>query len=182
MRYLQIVHAIPGRTRLRCPALRRDAPAVEAVADALAAVDGVHEVAVRPYTGSVLVTHDRAVGTRPLVDAAQRVLACEPVLAPGEHPPLDPDVPRLSRIAQLMACAFRQLDRDVLRVSRGSFDLGTLATLGFFTGGALEVFAERGLELPPWFNLAWWGYRTFMTNEQDEIQAGGAEPPCPEPR
>ena len=181
MRYLQVVHAIPGRTRLRCPALRRDPAAVEAVADALAAVEGVRGVAVRPYTGSVLVTHDRAVGTRPLIDAAQRVLACEPVLAPGERPPPDPDVPRLSRIAQLMAGAFRQLDRDMLRASGGSFDLGTLATLGFFTGGALEVVANRGLELPPWFNLAWWGYRTFMTNEQDEIRAGGAAEPSPEP-
>jgi hypothetical protein len=25
--------------------------------------------------------------------------------------------------------------------------------------------------LPPWFNLAWWGFRTFMTTEQPEIQA-----------
>lgn len=170
--YLQIVHAIPGRTRLRCPALRRDAAAVEAVADKLAAAPGVHEVAVRPYTGSLLITHDRAIGARQLVDVAQTVLACQPVLAPGELPPRDPDVPRLSRIARLFADAFRDLDRDLLRLSRGSFDLGTLATLGFFAGGAAEVLAERKLELPPWFNLAWWGYRTFMTNEQDEIAAG----------
>ena len=172
MRYLQVVHAIPGRTRLRCPALRRDPSAVEAVAERLAAVEGVREVAVRPYTGSMLVTHDRAVGSHQLVDAAQAVLACQPVLGPGEHPPPDPDIPRLSRIAQLAACAFREIDRDMLRMSRGSFDLGTLATLGFFTSGALEVLADRKLEMPPWFNLAWWGYRTFMTNEQDEIEAG----------
>ena len=32
--------------------------------------------------------------------------------------------------------------------------------------------------MPPWFNLAWWGYRTFMTNEQDEISSLD-EPPDP---
>jgi hypothetical protein len=25
--------------------------------------------------------------------------------------------------------------------------------------------------LPPWFNLAWWGFRTFVTTEQAAIRA-----------
>ena len=42
------------------------------------------------------------------------------------------------------------------------FDLGA---------GAADVIASGKLPLPPWFNLAWWGFRTFMTTEQPEIQA-----------
>jgi hypothetical protein len=30
--------------------------------------------------------------------------------------------------------------------------------------------------MPPWFNLAWWGFRTFMTAEQEEIEAAGEAP------
>lgn len=173
VRYLQIVHAIPGRTRLRCPALREHPDQVVCVADALAAVAGVHEVKVRPYTGSILVLHEPAVLPATLVEAAQQVLACERVVARGESPPPDKFAPELSKIARLAAEAFRDLDREMLRRSEGSLDLGVLATLGFLGAGAVQLAIEREVELPQWFNLAWWGYRTFMTNELDEIESVG---------
>jgi hypothetical protein len=171
MRYLQLVHTVPGRTRLRCPSLRKEPSLVTRVADELAAVAGVHEVKVRPFTGSILVFHDRDLSSSTLTDVAQRVLACDLVLARHERPPVDGGVPELAKIARLAASAFRDIDRDMLRASQGSLDLGTLATLGFFGAGALQLAYERELEMPPWFNLAWWGYRTFMTNEQDEISS-----------
>jgi hypothetical protein len=175
MQYLQIVHAIPGRTRLRYPALRRDPARVALVADSLAANAGVHEVKIRPYTGSILVTHEPAVTTDVLVETVQRVVACDRVVALGESPPMDREIPQLSKIAKLAATAFREIDRDVMRATDGNIDLGTLVTLGFFGAGAAEVAIEREVAMPPWFNLAWWGYRTFMTNEQAEIAAAKDE-------
>lgn len=171
MRYLQLIHAIPGRTRLRCPAIRTDRQGAEQVADALAAMPGVREVKVRPFTGSILVEHAPTLTSAELTGVAQRVLGCDRVLARGEVPPVEGVVPELSKIARLAATAFRDLDRDVLRASDGSLDLGTLVTLGFFGAGAVQLVTEREMDLPPWFNLAWWGYRTFMTNEQDEIDS-----------
>jgi hypothetical protein len=171
MRYIQIAHTIPGRTRLRCPALRSEPDTVARVADALAATSGVHEVTVRPFTGSILIEHDPEVSAADLLELVQRVVSCERVLARDEQPPVDPAVPGLSKIAKLAANAFREIDRDILRVSQGSLDLGTLTTLGFFGAGAIQLAFEREVEMPPWFNLAWWGYRTFMTSEQDEIAA-----------
>jgi hypothetical protein len=171
MRWLQIAHTLPGRTRLRFPALRGDAAAGERIADVLAAIPGVREVRVRPFTGSILVRHEPEVTSATLALAAHRILAPDRILAVGEPPPRSPDVPELSRIARLAAKAFREIDRDVRRVSEGSLDLGTLVTLCFFGAGAADAATSRELALPPWFNLAWWGYRTFMTNEQDEIQS-----------
>jgi hypothetical protein len=52
MRWLQLAHTLPGRTRLRFPALRGDAAAAERIADALAAVPGVHEVTIALGEGS----------------------------------------------------------------------------------------------------------------------------------
>jgi hypothetical protein len=173
MRWLQIAHTVPGRTRLRFPALRGDTPAGERIADALAALPGVRAVHVRPFTGSILVLHELELTSASLVEAAQRILAPDRILAPGEPPPRNPDVPEISRVARLAAKAFREIDRDVRRASEGSLDLGTLATLGFFGFGAAGVAASRDISLPPWFNLAWWGYRTFMTNEQEAIQSAG---------
>ena len=54
-------------------------------------------------------------------------------------------------------------------------DLGVLATLGLIGAGAAEIVVTGKLPIPPWFNLAWWGFRTFMTTEQPEIEAADAD-------
>lgn len=171
MRWLEIAHHLPDRTRLRTPVLRKDAPAAERVADALAAIPGVREVKVRPYTGSILIEHKPEIAVDALLDVVRSALAIERVLAVGETPPVDPDVPAFSSVARKLASAVRELDRDIRRQSAGSVDLGMLATLGFVTAGAAEVAISGELPLPPWFNLAWWAYRTFMTTEQQAMTA-----------
>lgn len=171
MRWLMIAHHLPDRTRLRTPVLRKDPPTCERLADTLAAIPGVREVKVRPYTGSVLVEHDEQLPIGTLVEAVRRALAIDHVLSAGEKPPLDPEVPPFSSIARKVVLAVRELDRDIRRGSDGTVDLGMLATLGFLGAGAAEVVVSKKLPLPPWFNLAWWGFRTFMTTEQPEIDA-----------
>jgi hypothetical protein len=175
MTWVHVVHALPGRTRLRSPKLRKDTVACELLADVLTARDGVREVRLRPYTGSALVLHAPEVASTELAELARTALALERVLAPTEHPPRPTEVPELSRLAKLAATAFRQIDREVKRASEGSVDLGTLVTGLFFGAGALQLASDRVVELPPWFNLAWWGYRTFMTNEQQEIDDAANE-------
>lgn len=169
MRWIQIVHQVPGRTRLHAPALRRDTVQCERLADALAAVPGAREVSVRPYTGTALVFHDRTLTAQTLVESAARVIDAR-VLAPGEAPPLPEHVPPFSSVARELAKVVRELDRDILRKTDGTVDLGTLATLGLFGAGAAEVAVSGKLPVPPWFNLAWWGFRTFMTAEEEEIE------------
>jgi hypothetical protein len=176
MRCLVIAHHLPERTRLRSPVLRKDRPACERLADALAAVPGVREVAIRPHTGSALIAHDRGLSIGILVDAACGALAIDRVLAAGEKPPPDAEVPPFSSIARKLVLAVRELDRDIRRGSDGSVDLGTLATLGLLGAGAAGVVTSGKLQLPPWFNLAWWGFRTFMTTEQPSIHADDRRP------
>jgi hypothetical protein len=56
----EVLHSIDGRTRLRVPSRAGEVPFFSALADTLAALDGVMSVRARPLTGSVLVTHDGA--------------------------------------------------------------------------------------------------------------------------
>lgn len=170
MRWIQVVHHIAGRTRLHAPALRRDTARCEELADALAALPGVREAHVRPYTGSALVLHDRAVSAQSLAEAAASAIDAR-VLAPGESAPVPDYVPPFSSVARTLAQAVREIDRDILRKSDGTVDLGTLAALGLFGAGAAQIVATGKLQQPPWFNLAWWGFRTFVTTEQEEIEA-----------
>jgi hypothetical protein len=170
-RWLHVAHHLAERTRLYSPTLRRDDAACERAADAIAAIDGVRDVRVRPYTGSVLVTHAPTVTIAALVDALRAPLAIDRVLAAGESPPLDPDVPAMSALARMLVATIHDLDRDIRRASGGTVDLGTVATFGLFGAGAIDVAATGQLPMPPWFQLAWWGFRTFVTTEQAEINA-----------
>jgi hypothetical protein len=170
-RWLALVHHLPERTRLLSPVLRRNDDACARAAESLAALPGVRDVRVRPYTGSVLVTHARDVAVATLVAALRDTLAIDRVLAAGEPAPLDPDVPALSALAREMVSTIRTLDRDIRRKTDGTVDLGTLVTFGLFGAGAVEIATTGNLPIPPWFQLAWWGFRTFVTTEQDEIEA-----------
>jgi hypothetical protein len=174
-----IAHQLPDRTRLRTPVLRNDPAAYERLADTLAATPGVREVKIRPYTGSVLIDHDDTLAIGTLVETVRATLAIDRVLASGEKPPLETEVPPFSSIARKMVIAIRELDSDIRRGSDGTVDLGILVTLGFISAGAAEIAVSGELPLPPWFNLAWWGFRTFMTTEQPEIHAGDEPPTLP---
>ena len=55
----EIVHAMPGRARLRIAARRGDAVFFASVATGLSTIPGVHKVEVRPLTGSVVILHSR---------------------------------------------------------------------------------------------------------------------------
>jgi hypothetical protein len=174
--WIAIVHHLPDRTRLRCPTVRRDDDACARLAEALAAVSGVRAAKVRPYTASALVLHDETVALSTLIAAALEATGCYRVLGPGEAPPPEATVPPLSSLAQTTARIVHQLDRDIRAATGGLVDLGTAATIGFLGAGALEVLTTRKLPMPPWFNLAWWGYSTFVTAEQEEIAAVARSP------
>jgi len=53
----EVVHAIPGRARLRIAERRGDAVFFASVATGLSTIAGVYNVQVRPLTGSLLIQH-----------------------------------------------------------------------------------------------------------------------------
>lgn len=179
-RAIRVVHQSPGRLRLRLPWLRSDVDGATALAELLAELSGMIEVAVRPSTGSVLCTFEpdaldasrvlatvrRSTGVARVLDAQEEMTdtrAVEPVIAG-------------SSVARTLVDAVRGVNSDVLRESGGRMDLATLASLGFFAAGALEIAASRRLPAPPWFNLAWWAVRTLT-----EFESAPAQPPPQRP-
>jgi Heavy metal associated domain 2 len=170
---VSIVHRLAGRTRLRIGALALDAEEAAVLATALSALPGVGQVSVERRAASVLCFHDREVDPDRLLVSARAALTA---LAPAAPPATDKGgAPAPSGIAREVARLFRALDHEVRDATDGRLDLGTLTTLGFLGAGALEVAIKRRLPAPPWFNLAWWGFRTFLTFEGDAIRA--ASPP-----
>jgi hypothetical protein len=183
-RVIQLVHELPGRVRLRLPWLRQHPDEARDLAEALARLDASMEVELRPWTGSLLCRYDpeRLDGDR-IVAAVRRETAVTSVRRPGEHAPeLDAGMRRAagvraSRFSSAMRESFRGINRSVMRQTEGHLDLGALAALGFLALGAAEIASMRRLPAPPWFNLAWWSFRTLTIFGEDEegeaTEAGG---------
>ncbi|HSP81454.1 MAG TPA: hypothetical protein VLQ93_23250 [Myxococcaceae bacterium] len=199
LRIIYLAHASPGRTRLRLPWLRKEPEQVAPLADALEQLPGMEVVEVRPYTGSVLCTHDPLLLTvEALVEAVKRHTGVELVVHPGERSQAEEEeLLRTLRTGTNLAVEtsrfFKGLNLDLLRATEGRLDMPTLAALSFMVAGAVEVVVTKNLPLPPWFNLGWWAFSTFTRLERKTIKGTEApfwppgsgtrvasEPPTPE--
>ncbi len=175
-RVIQRVHAIPGRLRLRLGWLRETPDEAEPLADALAELDPSMEVRVRPWTGSVLCSFDpERLGEDRILRAVRRHTQVAIVVQSGERSPeaeaeyarvREEEEGSVSSIRLRVGEAFRELNREVLHVTEGRLDLGALTGLGFLGVGAAEIATARTLPAPPWFNLAWWAFRTFTISDR----------------
>ncbi len=133
------------------------------------------EVQVRPWTGSVLCEFDpEALDADAIVSAVRRHTGVAIVLDRDErHPAEAVHVPEpVSSIRRAVTDAFGELNHEIVRASEGRLDLGALTGLGFMGVGAAEILTSRQVPAPPWFNMAWWAYRTFTIS---------ATPPAAEP-
>jgi hypothetical protein len=138
------------------------------LADALVEQPGVVEVQARPFTGSVLVRFDpRLISTERLSDALCAAARVDHVSSPDEPSPDDTraavarSLREGSELSRLMAEAARGLHADFLRWTSGRVSLGTVATIALWLSAATRVAATGELQLPPWYQLIYYGFRTF---------------------
>lgn len=91
--HVRVHHALPGRTRLRLEPLRGRPDLLSALARRIAGREGVHDVAENPWSGSLLVTHDKAISAEAVAHLARKIWrrgltapAPAPVAAAGPAP------------------------------------------------------------------------------------------------
>jgi hypothetical protein len=161
----RVVHALPGRIRVKVEALKGDTVTARAVRDVVGDLADVGRVEVSAKTGSVLVVYDDSATT------SRRIAELAAALAP-----LAPDVTE-DRIAELLAAepeAHRPRDAThTLRAAMTGFngsvasltggtDLAVLVPAGLTAlGVGALVFGERVL-LPEWYTLFWFAFGTFV--------------------
>jgi hypothetical protein len=175
-----VVHELPDRTRLRVPAELLSPERAARLADALSAMPGVTKVEVNRHTGGILISHAPSLSAAALSAHARDTLASlhAEEVAP---PPPSGDAPPITAIARELRRLFVEADRDLRKKTDGLLDLGTATTLTLLTAGAVEVAVTQKLPVPPWFNLAWWSFRTFMTTIEHKVvlayESRPTEPP-----
>jgi Heavy metal associated domain 2 len=182
--FLTIVHTVPGRTRLRVHPTPLAVDTAEAIASRLVDQPGITDVEVNRLTGSIRCLHRDDRSATDLLEVVMATLPGAVALGPGQAPPPAEPPQGRSAVARSVAQAFRAVNQQVLTATNGSLDLGTIAAIGFAGTGAVEVMVKGNLPAPPWFNLAWWAFRTFITFEksdaaapEDRFQTAKAPPP-----
>ena len=168
VRLVYRAHGSPGRLRFRLTWLRDFPHEAAPVADALSALDGVVEVRVRAFTGSVLVLYDpdfvdEAHVARALLEAAR----VDHVSEYGRESEADLDLllrdadDRGSAISRLLVNTVEALHIDFLRLTRGRVSLASASALAMLAAAVGRLASTEDLELPPWHQLIWYAYQTF---------------------
>jgi hypothetical protein len=173
---ITVVHAIPGRLRLKVDKVRGDPAFAQRAQDTLSQVSGIEHVEAKPQTGSVLIYYDLAklLATGALVALTDGFAALFPEidkeafeleveslmkhLATGGVPQPIGGVPQptISLVESLAA-----LNARVAELT-GGLDLKLLAPLTLLFFGFRSLWSSKQKTFPAWYDYLWFGFSTFV--------------------
>ena len=149
---LEVVHALPGRMRLKIPSLARRPRALADFAAALKRLDGVSEVTANPVLGTALVRYDAAKLTPSLVVAAA-THGFDFETAFRRH---------RSLVGGELSAIHYALNQAVLRRSGGVLDLPALMTVLLVVTFVRGVLGRGGAKFSP-LAVLWWLHRSLSS-------------------
>jgi hypothetical protein len=176
-RIVYLVHEQPGRLRFRLTWLREHRDEGDPLARQLADLDGITEVQVRPFTGSVLLLFDiTRTDAEALKRALLRLTGERAITPPGQETPeqlraiAGDSLRRGSEVTRAAAELFEELNLDFLRATGGRLSLGAFTALSLWGLAATKVVGSERIEMPAWYQLVWWGFRSFGTMEHEVFE------------
>lgn len=164
--HVDVVHASPGRVRVKLPREAFGTPTLDRAEEALRGVDGVHEVRVSPASRSVVVSYDPAVLELPALLAAVAragvtILPAVPAGGPNTHERY------LGRQVNKLAGSANQ---RVEGLTGGTIDIRLLVPIGLGVLAAREIM-RGGLHAAPWYTLLWWTFDSYLKLRRPEASA-----------
>jgi heavy-metal-associated domain-containing protein len=130
----QVVHRLPGRTRIRVPKSHRSVDSLAATSQAIQALPGVHRVEINRVSGSLLVHHEENILVSPSLEGPAGLLI-------DLVPPLERNqvVKSSSILGRWLRLFFGRLDARLLEATSGWIDLKMLVPLAFLGAAALQL-------------------------------------------
>jgi hypothetical protein len=170
-RRARLVHAVPGRLRLRLERNDLTDEFIQALERALLMTDGVREVQVTPHTGSVVVRFDPTQFDPERLmaqDRPRQLLALERADRPADR---QKSVPTSHTAARLQR-AFHEVDVRLSELSQGRWDLRSVVPATFGVLALRQIVTNFGeLAGIPWYVLAWYAFDSFWKlNEQARVR------------
>jgi len=163
---VEILHASPGRIRLRIPKQYLDDPTFLQAEQALTKLPGVSMVRKNPLTGSVVISFEpETVGFEDIFEVATAAgIIIEPSLggqrADAEIRPLD----------QMITAFWQSVDDRIREGTRGSLDARTLLPIGLAALAVRELLAT-GFTAAPWYVLLWYSFDSFLKLRKPEASS-----------
>jgi hypothetical protein len=163
---IRVVHAIPGRVRVKISRLKENPVLAREVQARLSTVRGIQYVEVNPVTGSVLVLYDRT--TLESLDSLLSLAAWFSPLFPDlEFHELEDWLTsangngNATSFAERLATFFGDLNAKVGETT-GGLDLKLLLPLTLFLLGMRGVLVAGKGVFPTWYDLLWFAFGTFF--------------------
>ena len=175
---IKVVHALPGRVRVKAAQVKGNPDFARKVQEKLAEVPGIREVETNPVTGSVLVFFDLATSMAETIEPLGEVLA-----------EFFPEIEALSLISGLASLAaapdaganpggklgagIHALNAQVGRIT-GGLDLKLLAPLALIFLGVRGFLAAQKTTFPNWHDYLWFGFSSLVMLNRDWFE--GSQP------
>jgi len=165
---VQVVHAMPGRVRLKVDKVRGNPAFAQKAQDKLGRVPGVKQVEAAPQTGSLLIYYDAAALMAegalaaltdgfselfPEMGAVATNLGLESLighLAAGEK----------TRSSANLMKSLGSINDEVARLT-GGLDLKLLIPMTLMLFGVRSLWTSKKLALPAWYDYLWFAFSTF---------------------
>jgi len=172
---IQIIHALPGRVRVRLPRLKGNASLAGEVERTLTALAGIHHVEASTTTGSVLVLYEprllesldlEAMG--PLLGLARTLgVSVEDVdmdaLQTWLHTAANGTRPNMSTpLGDSMATRVGSVNARVPQATGEGGELRTLVPLTLAFLGLRSLLLVEQLPFPAWYDYLWFAFSTYM--------------------
>jgi hypothetical protein len=172
---IKVVHALPGRVRVKIARLKDNPDLAREIQACLAGVEGIRRVEVNLVTGSVLLLYDAED-----VDLLTAFISLAGTLAPL-LPELDmsdlqtwlnsssDDANGQLSVAERLSAFFGTIN-DQVGKSTGSADLKLLLPLILFLLVVRGLLVAEKVTFPAWYDLLWFAFGTFFMLNPQSVQ------------
>jgi Heavy metal associated domain 2 len=160
---IELRHAIPGRIRLRIPAIKGEPGLSREVQRQLSALAVIRRVEVNPVTGSVLVLFDPADSAAIAQLGRMMIPGLDLVAMPRPDDLTAADGNGSGSTAEAVAEFGRQLNEKVQVATGHAADLKFLVPASLLVGGLVRLIASRKVPSPTWYDLLWFAFGTYFT-------------------
>ena len=158
--HVAIVHASPGRVRIKVPREELNGEGLDRAERALQGLKGIHEVRRNAVTSSVLVRYEPDSADIPTPLEAFQNAGVNIVLENDGLAGAAEDGPERPNLGDSISAFFASADRRVAGFTNGRADLRTLVPVSLGALALRELLSGRAMAAP-WYVLAWWAFDSF---------------------
>jgi hypothetical protein len=168
---VELLHAIPGRVRLRVPEIRGNQARAREIEQQLAGIGSLRRVEVSPVTGTVLATYDPE-ETASFLEFGRRFLPGLELAPSADSPAALQNMDDLTPSAVEGVVGYLRNINANVRSASGGLDLRILVPALFVLMGFKTLVTDR--RTPAWYNYFWFAFGTFCTLNRRAVSDGSS--------